>query len=67
MIEFLNNVGGVGIDLEVAKSLQRYLTKQGIKFQLQTKVLSAVKQGEKIMVTSEDMKKGKKDEVRGCK
>ena len=28
-VEFLDNIGGLGIDLEIAKTLQRSLTKQG--------------------------------------
>ena len=63
-IEFLTNVGGLGIDLEVAKALQRSLTKQGLKFKLNTKVLSAERDGSGIKVTAENMKKGKQEEVR---
>jgi len=63
MIEFLGNIGGVGIDLEVAKSLQRTLQKQGLKFKLQTKVLSATREGDTIKVIAEDMKKGKQQEL----
>ena len=63
-IEFLGNIGGMGIDLEIAKSIQRSLTKQGIKFQLQTKVLSAEKKGALIHVVAEDSKQVKQ-EVRG--
>ena len=32
VVEFLNTVGGIGIDGEVAKSFQRTLAKQGLKF-----------------------------------
>jgi len=64
LVEFLGNIGGFGIDLEVAKSLQRTLTKQGLKFLLQTKVTGATKQGNNIKVNIEDMKKGKQEEVR---
>ena len=60
-IEFLS---GMGINLEVAKALQRSLTKQGLKFKLNTKVLSAERQGDSIKVMAEDMKKGKQQEVR---
>lgn len=62
-VEFLNNIGGVGIDLEVAKSLQRSLTKQGMKFKLGTKVLSAEKTPEGIKVIAENVKKGKQEEL----
>jgi len=63
LVEFLGNIGGFGIDLEVAKMLQRSLAKQGLKFLLQTKVVGAAKQGSNIKVSIEDMKKGKQDEV----
>jgi len=63
LIEFLGNIGGVGIDLEMAKALQRSLQKQGLKFKLSTKVLSAGKDGSNIKVTAEDMKKGKQMEL----
>lgn len=61
-IEFLGNIGGVGIDLEVAKSFQRSLQKQGMKFKLNTKVLSAERTPEGIKVIAEN-KKGKQEEV----
>lgn len=62
-IEFLANVGGVGIDMEVAKTMQRILQKQGLKFKLNTKVTGASREGGKIKVAFEDVKKGKQDEV----
>ncbi|ELT92846.1 hypothetical protein CAPTEDRAFT_224067 [Capitella teleta] len=63
MIEFLGNIGGMGIDLEVAKTLQRTLQKQGLKFKLSTKVLSATREGGVIKVVAEDIKKGKQQEI----
>ena len=63
LVEFLGNIGGFGIDLEVAKTLQRSLTKQGLKFLLQTKVVGATRDGSNIKVSIEDMKKGKQEEV----
>ena len=65
LIEFLGNIGGVGIDLEIAKGLQRSLQKQGLKFKLSHKVMSATKEGNNIKVVAEDAKKGKQLEV--CK
>ena len=41
MVEFLPAVGGAGIDAEVSKTIQRILTKQGLKFKMATKVMSA--------------------------
>ena len=64
LIEFLGNIGGVGIDLEVAKSTQRILQKQGLKFKTNTKVISATRDGSQIKVVAEDIKKGKEQEVR---
>ena len=63
LIEFLGFIGGMGIDMEIAKVLQRSLTKQGLKFKLNNKVTSAVRDGDNIKVTVEDMKKGKTSEV----
>lgn len=42
-VEFLGHVGGMGIDMEMSKSFQRILQKQGVKFKLSTKVLGATK------------------------
>lgn len=38
-VEFLGHIGGFGIDMEVAKTFQRILAKQGMKFLLNTKVV----------------------------
>jgi dihydrolipoamide dehydrogenase len=66
LVEFLPNIGGVGIDLEIAKTLQRSLTKQGLKFMVGTKVLSASRQGGVVKVVTEDVKKpGTTQEVGG--
>jgi len=59
-VEFLDNIGGLGIDLEIAKTLQRSLTKQGMKFKLGTKVKSAEKTADGIKVLAEN-KKGKEE------
>ncbi len=63
LIEFLNNIGGLGIDLEVAKNTQRILTKQGLKFKIGTKVTGVERQGDNIKVMAEVMKNGKTEEV----
>jgi len=63
-IEFLDNIGGMGIDLEIAKTTQRALTKQGIKFKLGHKVTSAEKNPDgTIKVSVEKNKGGKKEEI----
>jgi dihydrolipoamide dehydrogenase len=46
------------------KQFQKSLTKQGIKFKLSTKVLSAEKKDGKVIVTTEAAKDGKQDSVR---
>jgi len=63
-VEFLSNIGGVGIDMEIAKTLQRSLTKEGMKFKLGHKVLGAVKQEDgTVKVTVEKLKGGKIEEL----
>merc|ERR1712209_222066 len=52
-IEFLGHVGGMGIDMEVSKNFQRICQKQGLKFKLNTKVVGARKDGDKIVVNVE--------------
>ncbi len=46
------------------KQFQKSLTKQGLKFKLSTKVLSAEKKDGKVVVTTEAAKDGKQDSVR---
>lgn len=65
-VEFLPNIGGVGIDLDVAKNFQRILVKQGLKFKLDTKVTGATKQGDKISVSVEAVKDSSKKEELEC-
>jgi len=63
-IEFLDNIGGLGIDLEIAKTTQRSLTKQGMKFKMGHKVISAEKNADgTIKVNVEKNKGGKKEEI----
>jgi dihydrolipoamide dehydrogenase len=45
------------------KQFQKSLTKQGLKFKLSTKVLSAEKKDGKVVVTTEAAKDGKQDTV----
>ncbi|GBP25785.1 Dihydrolipoyl dehydrogenase [Eumeta japonica] len=60
-VEFLPSIGGVGIDSEVAKTLQKILTKQGLKFKLTTKVTGARKEGNNIKVDLEAAAGGSKE------
>lgn len=59
-------IGGMGIDGEVSKTLQKILTKQGLKFKLSTKVTSAARQGNDIVVSVEDAKDPSKKENIVC-
>jgi dihydrolipoamide dehydrogenase len=64
-VEFLNSIGGVGIDGEVAKTFQRTLGKQGIKFKLGHKVTGARQESGIIRVSIENVKDpSNKEEVR---
>lgn len=62
-IEYLPTIGGVGIDGEVAKSMQKILTKQGLNFKLGTKVTGATKEGGVVKVSIEDANDSSKSEV----
>jgi len=62
-IEFLGHVGGMGIDAEVSKMFQRIMTKQGLKFKLNTKVTAARKEDGKVKVSVEGVKDGKVEEL----
>ena len=46
------------------KHFQKLLTKQGLKFKLQTKVLSADKRDGKVFLKAESAKGGKEETVR---
>lgn len=61
VVEFLGAIGGAGIDEEIAKQFQRSLQKQGLKFMLNTKVLSAEKKDGKVLLKTEAAKGGKED------
>jgi len=52
VVEFLDRITP-GLDGEIAKQFQRILTRQGMKFQLSTKVVGAEKKGEALTVTLE--------------
>jgi len=65
-VEFLNSIGGVGIDGEVSKQFQRLLAKQGMAFKLGTKVTSARREGSGIKVSVENVKDPSKKEELDC-
>lgn len=63
VVEFLNQIGGAGIDKDVAKDFQKILGKQGMKFNLGTKVTGMEKRDGKCYLSVENAKDGKKSEV----
>jgi len=65
-IEFLDAIGGAGIDGEVAKTLQKLLAKQGMEFKTGHKVTAASRSGENVKVTVEQVKDPSKTEDIDC-
>lgn len=63
VVEYLNAIGGAGIDKEVATNFQKILTKQGLKFKLGQKVLDMEKRDGKCYLNVENAKDGKKEQV----
>lgn len=61
VVEFLGQIGGPGMDAEISKVSQRILAKQGMKFKLNTKVLSGDDTGETLKLEVEAAKGGKKE------
>ncbi|XP_026739770.1 dihydrolipoyl dehydrogenase [Trichoplusia ni] len=62
-IEYIDTIGGAGIDGEVAKTLHKILAKQGMKFKLSTKVTGVKKEGNNIKVEVEPSKGGTKETI----
>jgi len=63
VVEYLGAIGGPGMDADMSKAMQRILTKQGMKFKLNTKVVSGDVNGESIGVNIEAAKGGKEETV----
>ena len=63
VVEFLGQIGGPGMDNEIAKSSQKILKKQGIEFKLNTKVMGGDVSGEKVKLQLEAAKGGKEETV----
>jgi len=61
VVEFLGQIGGPGMDVEIAKQTQKLLQKQGLKFKLNTKVTSGDDSGESVKVNIEAAKGGKEE------
>ncbi|KAK6537961.1 dihydrolipoamide dehydrogenase precursor [Orbilia ellipsospora] len=63
VVEFLEAIGGPGMDADVSKTMQRLLGRQGIKFKLATKVLSGDASGEGVKLEIEGVKNGKTESI----
>jgi len=53
------------MDAEISKSMQKLLTKQGMKFKLNTKVVKGDDSGSDVKLSVEAAKGGKEETVRG--
>ncbi|KAK4146610.1 uncharacterized protein C8A04DRAFT_34805 [Dichotomopilus funicola] len=63
VVEFLDQIGGPGMDTEIAKSIQKILKKQGINFKTGTKVLSGTQAGEGVQLNVDSAKGGKEESL----
>src|SRR5699024_84808 len=63
VVEFLGQIGGPGMDTEIAKQAQKILGKQGIKFKTGTKVTKGDASGSIIALTTEASKGGKEESI----
>ncbi|KAI9676958.1 MAG: dihydrolipoamide dehydrogenase precursor [Caeruleum heppii] len=61
VVEFLGQIGGPGMDAEISKATQKILSKQGMKFKLNTKVTSGDASGENVKLEVEAAKGGKQE------
>ncbi|KAF2457613.1 dihydrolipoyl dehydrogenase [Lineolata rhizophorae] len=63
VVEFLGQIGGPGMDAEIAKMTQKILAKQGLKFKLNTKVASGDVGSDAIDLKIEAAKGGKEESL----
>jgi dihydrolipoamide dehydrogenase len=63
VVEFMDQIGGPGMDTEVAKSIQKILKKQGINFKTSTKVINGDTSSEKVKLNIDAAKGGKEESV----
>ncbi|KAK4184448.1 hypothetical protein QBC35DRAFT_505897 [Podospora australis] len=63
VVEYLDQIGGPGMDTEIAKSIQKILKKQGIIFKTGTKVVSGEKISSNEVKVEVDSAKGGKPET----
>jgi dihydrolipoamide dehydrogenase len=62
VVEFLDRITP-GLDAEIAKQFQRILSRQGMKFQLSTKVVGAEKAGDALSVAVEPVAGGARQSI----
>jgi len=63
VIEFLDQIGGPGMDKEISKAAQKLLKKQGIDFKLGTKVTGGQKSPDAVTLSIDAAKGGKPETV----
>ena len=63
VVEFLGAIGGPGMDADISKNIQKTLSKQGMKFMLNTKVMSGDPSGDGVKLEVEAAKGGKAQTV----
>ncbi|KAL1311516.1 hypothetical protein AAFC00_001638 [Neodothiora populina] len=61
VVEFLGQIGGPGMDAEISKQTQKLLSKQGMKFKLNTKVTAGDDSGDVVKINVEAAKGGKEE------
>ncbi|KAK5241811.1 dihydrolipoamide dehydrogenase precursor, partial [Exophiala xenobiotica] len=61
VVEFLGQIGGPGMDADIAKQSQKILAKQGIKFKTNTKVTKGDASGDIVKIDVEAAKGGKNE------
>ncbi|KAJ9621551.1 dihydrolipoamide dehydrogenase precursor [Taxawa tesnikishii (nom. ined.)] len=61
VVEFLGQIGGPGMDADIAKQAQKILQKQGIKFKTNTKVTKGDDSGATVKLSIEAAKGGKEE------
>ncbi|KAL0634581.1 dihydrolipoamide dehydrogenase precursor [Maublancomyces gigas] len=61
VVEYLGAIGGPGMDADMAKTMQKILSKQGMKFKLNTKVMGGDINTDSIAINVEAAKGGKQE------
>lgn len=63
VVEFQDSIGGPGVDGELVVTFKKILEKQGLKFELGTKVSTVEKSGDKVTIKAEVKKDGQPKEL----